>query len=375
MGVSLVAHPSGDFTAVWMSEGQDGSEMGVFGQRFDSTGNQIGDEFRANTYTEGNQISPSLPKRASGDFVVVWSSYNQDGSDNGIFAQRLDASGNLLGTEFLVNTTTDSSQDEPSVAMIGTSGFVITWVGTDPSSSGREIFLQRFDANGIPDGGEYRVTADTQTNKHQPTVASDSAGNFVVIWHTDMHDGSVSEIVGQRFDSGSNPVGPELHINSPSDGDQTEADVTMDSTGRFAVAWKSYDQDGSGYGIFGRLFDSNGDPVTNEFQVNTHTESDQISPSVSMDESGGFIIAWASFGQDAGRDGIYGQKYNSNGQPLGVEFQINAPYFEYAIAPSVITAGQDRFITAWEARSPSTTGDIIGQRFNSLGEPRGRESW
>ena len=67
---------------VWRSLGQDGQFAGVFGQRFGSDGNPAGTEFEVNTYTTGNQGSDGLDVDAapSGDFVVTWSSYDQDGS-------------------------------------------------------------------------------------------------------------------------------------------------------------------------------------------------------------------------------------------------------------------------------------------------------
>jgi hypothetical protein len=63
-----------------------------------------GGEFRANTYTTGDQDDTSVASDASGNFVVVWQSDGQDGSNRGIFARRYDASGAPRGPEFQVNT-------------------------------------------------------------------------------------------------------------------------------------------------------------------------------------------------------------------------------------------------------------------------------
>src|SRR6185295_17421148 len=40
--MSAAADPTGDFVIVWLSNGQDGSDSGVFGQRFDSSGVRSG---------------------------------------------------------------------------------------------------------------------------------------------------------------------------------------------------------------------------------------------------------------------------------------------------------------------------------------------
>ena len=60
-------------------------------------GNPLGPEFRVNTYTTNTQGFPSVAADASGNFVVVWSSYTQDGSTDGVFGQRYASSGALLG--------------------------------------------------------------------------------------------------------------------------------------------------------------------------------------------------------------------------------------------------------------------------------------
>ena len=57
-------------------------------RRYDAAGTTQGSEFRVNGYTSHNQDSPAVAMDFSGDFVVAWSSYFQDGSYNGIYAQR-----------------------------------------------------------------------------------------------------------------------------------------------------------------------------------------------------------------------------------------------------------------------------------------------
>ena len=43
---------------------------------------------------------------SAGDFVVAWESQAEDGSNYGIYAQRYNAAGAAQGSEFLVNTYT-----------------------------------------------------------------------------------------------------------------------------------------------------------------------------------------------------------------------------------------------------------------------------
>jgi hypothetical protein len=54
-----------------------------------------------------------------------------------------------------------------------------------------------------------------------------------------------------------------------------------------------------------------------EFRVNTYTTSNQFEPTVTALADGGFVVAWTSFGQDGFSYGIYAQRYNAQGQPVG----------------------------------------------------------
>ena len=80
--------PDGGFVIAWRSLGQDGSDDGVFGQRFARDGSRLASEFRVNGYTTGAQRSPQAAPTAAGAFVVAWSGIGEGDSDGGIFARR-----------------------------------------------------------------------------------------------------------------------------------------------------------------------------------------------------------------------------------------------------------------------------------------------
>ena len=86
--------------------------------------------------TQDDQEDPEVASLGNGGFVVVWESgaqgnnYSnnpQDGSYTGIFGQVFDGSGNKTGSEFQVNTTTDSFQMNPTVTSLEGGGFVVVW--------------------------------------------------------------------------------------------------------------------------------------------------------------------------------------------------------------------------------------------------------
>jgi hypothetical protein len=189
----------GNFVVVWMSYGQDGSNSGVFGQRYASSGAALGPEFQVNTYTTSDQNRPAVASDSSGNFVVVWQSDTQDGAFSGIFGQRYGSSGAPLGPEFRVNTYTTSFQDFPSVAADASVNFVVVWQGQYQDGSNYGIFGQRYASSGVPLGPEFRVNTYTTSRQFAPVVASDTAGNFVVVWSSDTQDGSGYGVFGQRY--------------------------------------------------------------------------------------------------------------------------------------------------------------------------------
>ena len=77
---SVAVVRGGGFVAVWESNGQDGSQTGVFGQRFDSLGQPVGPEFACNVYRPSYQSRPAVAARPDGKFVVVWDCLTQMGT-------------------------------------------------------------------------------------------------------------------------------------------------------------------------------------------------------------------------------------------------------------------------------------------------------
>ena len=123
--------------------GQDGSGASVHGQRFDSAGAVAGSEFRVNTYTTSSQSRPAVAQASDGSFVVVWNSYGQDGSQYGVHGQRFDSAGAVAGSEFQVNTYTTAYQTRPAVAQASDGSFVVVWQSNGQDGSYIGVYGQR----------------------------------------------------------------------------------------------------------------------------------------------------------------------------------------------------------------------------------------
>jgi hypothetical protein len=145
---AVASDANGNFVVVWASRYQDGSGDGVFGQRFNAAGLPQGSEFQVSSYTAGDGSYPAVASDANGDFVVVWESYGRDGSQFGVFGQRFNAGGLPQDAEFQVNSYTTSWQTGSAVASDANGDFVVVWESYGQDGSHYGIFGQRYRAAG-----------------------------------------------------------------------------------------------------------------------------------------------------------------------------------------------------------------------------------
>jgi hypothetical protein len=289
----------------------------IYAQRYTGAGAALGSEFRVNTYTTTGPGDSVVSVDASGGFVVVWEATGADGSSFGIFGQRFGGAGTPLGAEFRVNTYTTGPQRNPSVASDSNGNFVVVWEGYGALSTTQyAVFGQRYSTSGAPLGSEFR--ANTTTNfAGLPSVASSAAGAFVVTW-TSYDYGTVGNhslgIFGQRFAATGVPTGSEFAINTYTTNDQRLSRIASNANGDFVVTWTSYGgQDGSEAGVFGQRFAASGAPVDAEFQVNTYTTGQQSTPAVAYAGATGFVVAWQGYEEplDSSLKGVFAQRFSA----------------------------------------------------------------
>src|SRR4029450_6943772 len=128
-----------------------------------------------------------------------------------------------------------------------------------------------------------------------------------------------------------------LMVNGYTSGSQLVFDLAIEPNGDFVVVWQGgANQDGQSYGVFGQRFSSAGAALGGNFQANTTTVGAQRAPMVAMDADGNFVVVWYS--PDNSSDGIFGQRYSSDGTKVGVEFMINTVTANQQRSPSVAMA-------------------------------------
>jgi hypothetical protein len=189
---SVAAIPGGGFVVAWQdgtAPGGGGPGRGIFAQRYDgTTGAPLVTEFQANTYTTGFHGRPAVNFWSGNLFVVAWHSDGQDGSGLGIFAQRYDAGGAPFGSEFRVNSYTTGDQGYPAIASHGCP--LIAWESAGQDGSGTGIYGQLYYGGQFPSvDPEWRFNLTTNGNQNRVALSQNLFGE-AVIWQSEGQDGS-----------------------------------------------------------------------------------------------------------------------------------------------------------------------------------------
>ena len=323
---SVAALTGGGFVVTWTDTSATGGDTigwAVRGQQYDSTGAKVGGEFLVNTTTTGTQFTASVAALTGGGFVVTWTDTSATGGDTSLEAvrgQQYDSTGTKVSGEFLVNTTTANTQQQPSVAGLIGGGFVVTW--TDWSATGGDTSFsavrgQQYDSTGTKVSGEFLVNTTTANTQQQPSVVALAGGGFVVTWTDTSATGGDTTgwaVRGQQYDSTGIKVGGEFLVNSTTVSDQFEPSVTGLADGGFVVTWTDASSTGgdTNWAVRGQQYDSTGAKVGGEFLVNTTTANTQQQPSVAALTGGGFVVTWSDTSFFAIRAQIYSTPANPN---------------------------------------------------------------
>ena len=373
----------GGFVVVWRSSDSaigDASSGGIAGQRFNASGVAQGSEFIANTNTVGDQFAAAVTGLDDGGFVVTWGTSDpaSGDADLGVAGRCYDADGDALGDEFLINLTKAEFQVSPGMATLADGSFVVAWSNGN-NLNAVDIIGRRYqpatalEIKGLVTGDEFLANTDTAGFQSSPAVAPLVGGSFVTIW---VSFDSPSFVAARVYSADGNSIGDEFQVNVHSVTSQDGPAVAGLQNGGFVAAWESeFSTEDSEFGaVSARLFNADGTPQTDEFQVNTFTANSQNEPSVATLNDGTFVVVWQSRDPAAGDtsvSGISGQHYTESGTRIGTEFLVNTGTSQHQVSPDVAALADGGFIVIWHNGS---NGRIFGQRFDANANPVGVES-
>jgi hypothetical protein len=420
---SMASLDGGGFIVTWTDMRTVGSSA-VYGevkaQIYDASGARVGGEFQVNTNTDGGQTRPQVAGLPGGGFIVTWIHAPLSGldtSDAEVSAQIFDATGARVGSEFIVNATTQARQSLPDVAVLASGDIVVSW--TDSSGTGGDASLTAIRAQritlsqaGPTDIAASNLTVSETSVDHLPVarmtstgaintsfsyqiVADSTGGAFgfdgdqlvvldnrkldfetsptaqIRVRTTDLNGQSYEEnftlAVADaarelRYSAGS------LYVTSEPNGQfEAASDITALSGGRSVLLWHNVFSPG---GIRAQIFGADGNPVGSEIDLGLATSGGYRHELVPL-ASGGFGVVFTDLDSSSNWSTMI-RLYDAAGLPLGDMIKVNSTYF--AEDPQAVTLANGNILVSWLGRASDTSfsdANLYGQILSPTGEKIG----
>lgn len=142
--VAVAATGDGGFVVAWIADLGAAAGRGVFLRRHRANGTAAAAAQRVDTSPAGDRSDLAIAARPGGGWLVAWSTNGRDGAGRSVHARRFDASGIAIDVEYRLNTTVAGDQLEPSVAYRGPNAFLAAWTSRGQDGSLEGVFAQRF---------------------------------------------------------------------------------------------------------------------------------------------------------------------------------------------------------------------------------------
>ena len=337
--VTICSNGNGGAFMVWRDYRDNAGifEGDIYAQQIDFSGNPL---WAANgiiiNNASGGQFKPKIISDGSGGAIIVWAKNGGGFYGYDLYAQKIDATGNLLwnpnGVAIAVSIATDSFHE---IIPDGNGGVIITWMRLPTVPGQTDIYAQKVDADGnvlwATNGVAVCLAVESQT---WPTLISDSDGGAIIVWQDGRNGPGTSDIYTQRINENGIAQWPADGIPVCADQlNQSETAICSDGNGGALIAWEDY-RNGLG-AIYGQRINSAG-------QVQWVTDGKYLSPPSATcklpillsDNTGSAYLVWVTDVQTM-ETNIGAQKIDMDGNILwgtaGVDICL-APGYQQEIS-------------------------------------------
>jgi hypothetical protein len=355
-GGSIARDGEGRFVIVWSQD-----DVEILGQRWNADGTPIGGNFQVNQSTSTYFTIPRVASDPSGNFVVTWST-----TDHAL-ARRFDSSGAALADEFPVAAYTTGNEDATGIAM-SASGFVVTWTGEGEDGVGP--FARLFDASGAPVTSDFRLNTTPLSGAgfFNPVVAMNADGGFVVAWDDYVPAGH-KLIRGRRFEADGESLGDDFVVRDDTTLDAQFSRVASDSAGNFLIVWHEGSSGGVIHDVMGRFYDVSGETASDIFLVSQSTTTLNRDPEVSLSDDGAFVVAFSSEDLTNPLKGVKGGTRSSPSIVMDPLPTLAGPGID-TMGNGVFEPGESQVLrTAWINDTSEAVVSILGQAAAFTGPP------
>jgi hypothetical protein len=248
-------------------------------------------------------LFPAIVTDGTGGAIVAWYGGTQALGDQNLYAQRLDAAGQMQwGATGRLVASVGSTGQLPWISTDGSGGALIAWIFD------ANVYAQRLDASGTPQWLSTGVPVCTAPNIQVPlAILPDGAGGAILGW---IDHRNSDDVYAQRL----SPTGsPEWRANGApvyqQDIGQRHPAIVADGAGGVLAAWMEV-VDGI-YQIHAQHRNGAGQP-SGPVRVLCGVDSEKGGPFAVSDGAGGIIVAWADTRSNVDAP-IYAQRMDSSG--------------------------------------------------------------
>lgn len=253
-------------------------------------------------------------------------------------------------------------QAKPDVAMDENGNFTVVWEDDSDGNTYYEILMRSFDSDGLPLYPEIHANKTGANQQLRPAIAMSPDGKTVVVWEDYSKNTKRPQIFARGFDIHGTVLFDEIVVSSTKDGktihSNTKPDVAVADDGSFVVTWEfreeptdaSIDIAAVDPDIMARAFKADGTARGDAFIVNAETKGHQTSPSVGMNGSGTYYIAYSTDTEKTGNAFIHAVGYDKTGKIIQAD-KVISPSNADSVEPEVCVAKDGTVGFTWHSRA------------------------
>jgi hypothetical protein len=331
----------------------------------------VTNQLLASIPASGNVVyrrSPAVAFLPNGGFALLWTEemdfelldafIQQDTLlRRDVYGRIFSAAGAPVGGAFRVNGAGERMASAPQVVVRG-SDFLVAY--QNQSNAQKGVFLRRFNLSGQPIGAEIQVSAPSVVAT-DPAIAVGAGGRVAVAF--DAPDASGLGAFVQLFNANLQPLGGEVRVNTTVAGDQFRPAIAANAAGQYLVAWSGQYGSPHRFRVFGQVVGETGNLIGGQLALSGGTNRYEVLPSVAAGRHGDFLAVWLAFNKDALPAGIYANQVDALGRP-GTEEQINMLAVNYNTRSSLVADGAGHFLAPWEGfagQNPAIAAQLISE--------------
>ena len=342
-----------------------------------TSGGPLGNLFQI-SFTDTDAKDPAIayhPQRH--EYLVVWKNDLLNNSD--IHAQRVSATGMLVGNPFFVSTGPGGDRYQPDVVYNSKQQeYLVIWAIDPPGPPGFEFHAQAVAAQGGITGPDITFATGVYSAGGLHVAYSPVSDKYLVVWST---PGIVTQkVYGQVLNSDGSTSAPNFDITGPLLNVGQALVAFNRSRNEYLVVWSEYFSGGTTRDVRARRVQGNGTPMYPDNLALTALPDDQWAAAVAAmptePDKGEYLVGFEDGTPVAVYD-LMALRVTGEGQVQGAHFPVSeSPDDDVGLA---IAADEHnlRYLLVNErklVRIPHRPSIILGREVSLEGQPLGSDT-